>query len=153
MGHCTNVWPTVCPCFGYLFCTQWTQVSQCHLESLEKREDKWIPSDFLMKIMDLILKYNIFEFHDGQLWKQLYGVAMGIHPALSFANIYLDRRLDDIMAELGNKYGGNGKSAFKIFKRFVGDLFQIFTGTTGMQNIGILGSRIPSSLPPPGNMT
>ena len=80
--------------------------------------------------MDLIQKYDIFEYHDGQLLKQLYGVAMGIHPAPSFANIYLARRLDKIIADLGNKYGENGKSAFKVFKRFLDDLFQVLTGTT-----------------------
>ena len=38
--------------------------SLCLLESLEERQDKSIPSDFLVKLMDLIQKYNIFEFHD-----------------------------------------------------------------------------------------
>ena len=85
---------------------------------------------FLVSLMDLIQKYNIFEFHDGQLWKQLYGVAMGIHPAPSFANNYLARRLDNIIRELSQKYGENNESAFKIFKRFLDDLFQIFIGTT-----------------------
>ena len=79
--------------------------SQCLLEVLEEREDKAIPSQFLVKLMDLIQKYNIFEFHDGQLWKQLVGVAMGIHPAPSFANIYLARRIDRIITQLGKKYG------------------------------------------------
>ena len=55
--------------------------SVCLEEALEKREDKSVPSDFLVKLMDLVQKLNIFEFHDGQLWKQLHGVAMGIHPA------------------------------------------------------------------------
>ena len=67
--------------------------SQCLHEVLEEREDKNIPSAFLVSLMDLIQKYNIFEFHDGQLWKQLYGVAMGIHPAHSFADIYLVKEL------------------------------------------------------------
>ena len=103
--------------------------SQCLHEALEEREDKTIPSEFIVKLMDLIQKHNIFEFHDGQLWKQIYGVAMGIHPAPSFANIYLARRLDEIITQLGRKYGKNGESAFKIFKRFLDDLFQVFIGT------------------------
>ena len=37
--------------------------SQCLKEVLEEREDKEIPTDFLVKLMDLIQKYNIFEFH------------------------------------------------------------------------------------------
>ena len=44
--------------------------------------------------MDLVQRYNIFEFHDRQLWKHLYGVAMGINPAPSFTNIYLVRRIN-----------------------------------------------------------
>ena len=104
--------------------------SDCLNEALEERTDKNIPSQFLVKLMDLIQKYNIFEFHDGQLWKQLIGVAMGIHPAPSFANIYLARRLDTLISRLAEKYGEQGKSSFLIFKRFLDDLFQIFKGTT-----------------------
>ena len=63
--------------------------SECLRETFKEREIKAIPTDFLVKLMDLIQKCNIFESHDGQLWKQLVGVAMGIHHALSFANIYL----------------------------------------------------------------
>ena len=104
--------------------------SQCLLETLEEREDKTVPSDFLVKLMDLIQKHIIFEFHDGQLWKKIMGVAMGIHPAPSFANIYLAKRIDKLITELEYKYGENNKSAIQIFKRFLDDIFQIFTGTT-----------------------
>ena len=76
--------------------------------------------------MDLIQKYNNFEFHDGQLWKQL----VGIHPAPSFANIYLARRLDRTIRTIAEKSGENGNSAFQIFKLFLDDLFQVFKGTT-----------------------
>ena len=104
--------------------------SKCLYEVLEEREDKTIPSAFIVKPMDLIQMYNIFEFHDGQLWKQLYGVAMGIHPAPSFANIYLGRRIDLEIIKIINKYVQEGNQSFKILKRFLDDLFQIFTGTT-----------------------
>ena len=104
--------------------------SQCLFEVLEERKDKSVPSSFLVKLMDLIQKYNIFEFHNGQLWKQLIGVAMGIHPAPSFANIYLAKRIDEEIVRLGYKYGMNGSSAFKMLKRFLDDLFHIFVGTS-----------------------
>ena len=68
--------------------------STCLKEALEEREDMSIPSDFLVKLMDLVQKLNIFEFHYGQLWKQLHGVAMGINTIPSFANIYMARRID-----------------------------------------------------------
>ena len=61
--------------------------------------------------MDLVQKHNIFEFHDGQLWKQIIGVAMGIHPAPSYANIYLVRRIDSEIRKLAQKYCENGASA------------------------------------------
>ena len=102
----------------------------CHNEVLEERDDKTIPSNFLVKLMELIQNYNIFEFHDGQLWKQLIGIAMGIHPAPSLANIYIAWRLDEAIKRLGDKYGENGGSVFTIFKRFLDDLFQIYKGTT-----------------------
>ena len=96
---------------------------QCLIEVLEEREVKAIPSYFLVELMNLIQKYNIFEFHDGQLWKQLIGVAMGIHPAPSVANIFLARRIEKFITQLGKKYGRNNKSAFKIAKLFWMTLF------------------------------
>ena len=104
--------------------------SECLLEALEERKDKKISSKFTVDLMELIQKYNIFEFHNGMLWKQVIGVAMGIHPAPSFANIYLARRIDKYISELGHKYRENGESAFVIFKRFLDDIFKIFKGTT-----------------------
>ena len=104
--------------------------SECLLEALEERKDKKIPSQFIVSLMNLVQKYNIFEFHDGLLWRQIIGVAMGIHPAPSFANIYLARRINKYISELGYKYGENRESAFVIFKRFLDDIFKIFKGTT-----------------------
>ena len=82
--------------------------SECIREVLDERQTKPIPKEFIVKLMNLVQKYNIFEFHDGMLWKQLIGVAMGIHPAPSFANIYLARRIDKKLEDLGRKYRENG---------------------------------------------
>ena len=82
--------------------------SLCLSEALEERAEKPVPSDFLVKLMNLIQKLNIFEFHEGQLWKQLFGVAMGIHPASSFANIYLARRLDKSIRQLLTQFSEKG---------------------------------------------
>ena len=64
------------------------------------------------------------------LWSQRIGVAMAPHPTPSYANLYLARRIDQYISELGYKYGENGMSAFLMFKRFLDDIFQIFKGTT-----------------------
>ena len=59
---------------------------------------------------------------------------MGTHPAPSYANIYLARRLDDKIEDLGRKYGSNGKSAWLSFKRFLDYLIKIFVRTTKQLN-------------------
>ena len=104
--------------------------SECLREALEDQNDTKIPTDFIVKLMNLIQNSNIFEFHDGQLWQQLIGVAMGIHPAPAFANIYLAKRLNIQITKLAEKYGEKGNSAFLLFKRFLDDLIQIFQGST-----------------------
>ena len=99
-------------------------------EDLDERVDQSMPSDIICKLMDLVQRYNIFEFRDKQLWKQIIGVAMGIHLAPSFANIYITRRIDNEILKLSLKYGPNGMSGLHIFKRFLDDIFQVFKGTT-----------------------
>ena len=53
------------------------------LESLEnalnQRQKKYVPTDYLIKLMETILKNNIFEFHEAN-WKQEMGAAMGCPP-------------------------------------------------------------------------
>ena len=58
-----------------------------------RRKEEFFFTQFIVKL-ELVQKYNRFEFHDGVLWKQVIGVAMGIHPAPSFANINLEKRID-----------------------------------------------------------
>ena len=43
--------------------------------------------------MELLLKHNLFEFHEAT-WQQEIGTAMGVHPAPSYVNIYLAKRID-----------------------------------------------------------
>ena len=101
----------------------------CLFEVLEERKNKEVPSEFISKLMELIQPCNLFEFNQ-DLWKQIIGVAMGIHPAPSYANIYLGRRIDEQIRVLGLKYGKDGKSAWLILKHFLDDIFKIFIGTT-----------------------
>ena len=58
-------------------------------------------------------------------------MATGIHPALSFANIYpASKNRQKKLEDLGKKYEENGKWAFIILKRFLDDIFKIFKGTS-----------------------
>ena len=49
-------------------------------KGLETRKDKTVPDSFILELLDLVLKYNIFEF-DGELFLQLIGTAMGTRAA------------------------------------------------------------------------
>ena len=101
----------------------------CLYEALEERDNKDVPSELLSKLMELILKSNLFEF-DKEIYQQLIGTAMGSKPAPNYANIYIARRLDRIIRNLGEKYGTDGKSSLIMLKRFLDDIFSIFFGTT-----------------------
>ena len=101
----------------------------CLYETLEERENKNIPSEQISKLMELILKYNLFEF-DKSIYQQLIGTSMGSKPAPSYANIYLAKRIDNEILRLGLKYGQSGNSALLTMRRFLDDIFSIFRGTT-----------------------
>ena len=98
-------------------------------EALEGRKEKHIPSELISKLMELILKYNIFEFH-GALYQQRIGTAMGSKPAPDYANIYFAKEIDPEVEKLGYKYGENGNSSLKLLKRFLDDFFILFQGKT-----------------------
>ena len=57
--------------------------------ALERREDKTIPTNFLIKLLNLVLKGNIFEFNN-QLYLQLIGTAMGSAMAPSYATLFME---------------------------------------------------------------
>ena len=69
-------------------------------EALEERNNPDVPTDFLLKLLELIFKFNIFEFNS-ELFFQLIGTAMGTKPAPSYANIFMARRIDNKI-ELNN---------------------------------------------------
>ena len=100
--------------------------ASCLKEAMDERSDQTVQSKFIAKIMELILKHNLFELHS-IMWRQLFGTAMGVHPAPNYANIYLARRIDPKIKLLFQKYG---KNALSLFLRFLDDIFSIPIGTT-----------------------
>ena len=98
-------------------------------EGLEKRKNPEIPTDYLIKLMDIILRNNLFNFHD-ELNRQEIGCAMGTKPAPSYADNFMARRIDDLIIGLAQKHGKSNKSPLAIFKRFSDDIFSIFQGTS-----------------------
>ena len=91
---------------------------------LNERTDTNVPTDFIIKLLELILKYNIFEFGD-QLFQQIIGFAMGSRPAPACANIFMAEKIDPNIVNIARKWG-----EMKFFKRFLDDLLSIFIGTT-----------------------
>ena len=95
-------------------------------EGMDERNDQTVPSELISKMMELILKQNLFEFNSA-IWRQLFGTAMGVHQAPNYANIYLARIIDTQIKLLYQKHG---QKALSLFLRFLDDIFSIFIGTT-----------------------
>ena len=59
-------------------------------EVLEKREQKKIPTEELVKMAQFVLKNNFFEFNC-QIKQQISGIAIGTKCAPTYACIYMDK--------------------------------------------------------------
>ena len=83
--------------------------------------------------MELILKWNLFDFHEAT-YNQQVGVAMGVPTAPNYADIFLAKRIDSQIWELVNQMKKdileNKQPMLLLLKRFLDDLFLIFRGTT-----------------------
>ena len=95
------------------------------IEALEKasdrRDDKSVPTDYLMRLMMLVLCSNIFEFN-GELWLQKSGTAFGTRAAPTLANIFMG----EWEANLLNSWTG---TPVQFYRRYIDDLFFIWCGT------------------------
>ena len=85
---------------------------------LNKRLNQKVPTDFLVKMMEIILKNNIFEFHEGY-YKQNIGAAMGSKPIPPYANNFM-AKIDRLIKKT------KGAEALLLLKRFLDDYFLIF---------------------------
>ena len=93
-------------------------------EELEKREDKTIPTEYILKLLKLVLESNIFEF-DREYYIQLIGTAMGTRVAPTYANIFM-AKLEKFMLE---NCPQNLSELVHCWKRFIDDIFVIFCGS------------------------
>jgi len=73
-------------------------------EALENTENVNIPPEFILRLLELVLKYNIFEFNQ-ELFLQMIGTAMGTRPAPSYANIFMTRKIDPKIVESACNFG------------------------------------------------
>ena len=84
-------------------------------EGLNKRTNQEVPTNFLVKIMEIILKNNIFEFHEGY-YIQNIGAAMGCKPIPPYANIFM-AKIDWLLKT------SKGAEALLLLKRFLDEYF------------------------------
>ena len=97
----------------------------CTKKQLDKRIDQKIPTDFLIKLMKLILYNNIFEFHESY-WKQNIGAAMGSKPVPHYADIFMSQ-IDEKIEALAEE----DKAAFlALLKLFLDDFFLLYFGSS-----------------------
>ena len=95
--------------------------------ALDEREDKTVPTGYIIRLLKLILHNNIFLFNV-QLYSQKIGVSMGSKPAPHYANIFLARRIDDKINQISQKY--SDLQPLDFMKRFLDDILKIFVGSS-----------------------
>ena len=103
---------------------------ECTREALKRRKNKEVPTEFIIRLLEIVLTYNIFEFNQ-QLYRQIIGTAMGSRPAPPFANLFMAGIIDKKIKDIIQSYENNNESLqLKLFKRFLDDLFFVFIGST-----------------------
>ena len=101
---------------------------QCVEEALDERVCQVVPSSYITRLLEIILKNSIFEFNN-ELYQQQVGTTMGTKPAPRYANVFMDRRIDRKLWQIAKKYMVNGSIPIKFMKRFLDDIFLIFLGS------------------------
>ena len=95
---------------------------------LNRRKQPKVPTSFLVRLMEIILKHNIFSFDDTH-WKQEIGAAMGSKPVPSYADIFL-ASIDKEIKRLAEKYNTENIKVLLLLKRFLDDIFSVLNITT-----------------------
>ena len=102
---------------------------ECVASALAEQQNQQIPAEFITRILELVLKNNIFEFN-GELFKQLIGTAMGSSCAPDYANVFMDKKIDAKIEKLVKKYSKPENQGLLFMKRFLDDLFALWEGST-----------------------
>ena len=101
---------------------------QCLSEALNEKVCPQVPGGYITRLMEILLKYNIFEF-DRVLYQQIIGTAMGSRPAPTYANIFMARKMDNKIIELITQYSDSNIN-ISFMKRFLDDIFSVFIGSS-----------------------
>ena len=93
-------------------------------ETLNSREDKTIPTEFIMKLVKIIMEKNIFTFNN-QHWLQLLGTSMGSRVSPTWANLFYGVLEKKILQNCPPHH----KDFIFLWRRFITDIFIFFTGS------------------------
>ena len=98
-------------------------------ETLNKRKEKEVGTEILVRLLTLILENNIMEFNE-EYYKQDIGAPMGSRPVPPYANNFMAKFIDPKLLEIAKQFIKDGIFPIKLLKRFMDDLFLIWLGTT-----------------------
>ena len=90
-------------------------------EFLDKREDKTVPTAFLITLLGMVLSCNILTFDNKFYWQEV-GVAMGTRVAPTFANIFMSV----IEGRMLRTWRGQAPA---WYRRFIDDCIMLWTGS------------------------
>jgi len=93
---------------------------------LETRANKDVPTDFLINLLQLVLKWNLFEF-DEKIFRQLIGTAIGTKLAPNYADIVM-AVIDELILKAAAKHG-DGTFPISFYKCFLDNIFFVFLGS------------------------
>ena len=84
-------------------------------KALETQKDKSVPDFFILQLLDLLLKYNIFEFDD-EPYQQLVSTAIGNWAAPNIAEFSMRFMDDDIACIRAQSLAVNVFSPLGLYK-------------------------------------
>ena len=87
----------------------------------ERRSDKSARTDFLIRLMTVVLGSDIFEFRD-KLYLQREGTAIGTRAAPTFANLFMGWWENKMQQEWTG-------TALQFYRRFTDELFFLCLGS------------------------
>ena len=109
---------------GSVWCSQWIRNDEGLVSLkyfLNKREVKGPPTDTLVRMAELALTLNTFEFK-GEYYKQVGGVAMGSRLGPNHACLFVGYVEERMLAE----YTGRRPD---LYKRYMGDVAGAASGS------------------------
>ena len=81
--------------------------AECMRQNLNTRQNQQVPTEYLIRILEVCNEHNIFEFN-GDLYKQKIGSGMGSRPTPPYANNYMGSKIDPRIREIAKQMSKDG---------------------------------------------